>query len=58
MASNFPPKGYKRFNANIPIDMHTKLKMASVLVSKPMGDLIQQLIRDELDTILRKGINA
>ena len=56
MASNFPPEGYKRLNANIPNELHLKLKMASVMVNTPMGDLIQQLIKDELDNLLKKGI--
>ena len=27
MASNFPPEGHIRLNANVPIELHQKLKM-------------------------------
>lgn len=56
MASNFPPPGYVRLNANVPKEVHQKLKMASVMTGQTMGDLIQQLIKEKLDEILRKGI--
>ena len=56
MSSNFPPPGHARLNANVPIELHQKLKMASVMARKPMGDLIQQLIRERLDQMLRDGI--
>ena len=56
MPSNFPPAGYKRFNCNMPSELHLKLKMAGVMTGVPMGDLIQQLIKDELDNLLKKGI--
>lgn len=54
--SNFPPAGHVRLNANVPIELHQKLKMASVMVRKPMGDLIKQLIQERLDVMLREGI--
>lgn len=56
MASNFPPEGYVRLNANVPLELHQKLKVASAMVRKPMGDLIQQLIKEKLDAILREGV--
>lgn len=56
MASNFPPDGDVRLSANISKELHQKLKVASVMVSKPMGELIEQLIKHELDAILKKGI--
>ncbi len=56
MASNFPPDGYIRLNVNVPIALHQKLKVAAVMTRSTMGDLIQQLIRDELDKILRSGV--
>ena len=56
MASNLPPEGDVRLSLNIRKEIHQKLKVASVMVSKPMGDLIEQLIKHELDAILKKGI--
>jgi hypothetical protein len=56
MASNFPPDGHIRLNVNVPVALHQKLKVAAVMTRTTMGDLIQQLIREELDKILRGGI--
>lgn len=56
MASNFPPEGYVRLNANVPIELHQKLKMAGVMLRMPMGDIIQHFIKKELDETIRKGI--
>lgn len=56
MPSNMPPDGYVRLNANIPIELHQKLKIASVMTRTPMGDLIKQFIKHELDNIIKKGI--
>jgi len=56
MASNFPPEGHIRLNANVPIELHQKLKMASVMTRTTMGELIQQLIREKLDQMLRAGV--
>ena len=56
MPSNFPPKGSIRLNVNVPVPLHQKLKVAAVMTRSTMGDLIQQLIRDELDKILRDGL--
>ena len=56
MASNFPPEGHVRLNANVPIELHQKLKMAAVMTRTTMGDLLQQLIRVKLDAMLRQGI--
>lgn len=56
MASNFPPDGDVRLSANITKELHQKLKVASAMTSTTMGDLIEQLIKEKLDEILRKGI--
>lgn len=56
MSSSFPPPGYVRLSANVPIELHQKLKIASVMARKPMGDLIKQLIRERLDQMLCDGI--
>lgn len=54
---NHPPPGQVRLNANVPIELHQKLKMASVMTRKPMGDLLKSLIQQKLDAMLREGIN-
>lgn len=56
MASNFPPEGHIRLNVNVPVELHQKLKVAAVMTRSTMGDLIQQLIREELDKIIRSGV--
>lgn len=56
MPSNFPPEGHIRLNTNVPVELHQKLKMASVITKTTMGALIRQLIKSQLDDILRKGI--
>lgn len=54
--SDFPPEGQCRLNANVPIELHQKLKMASVMLRMPMGTIIQKFIQTELDALIRKGI--
>jgi len=56
MAGNYPPEGYVRLHVNIQKELHQKLKIAGAMTSKPMGDLIKQLIRRNLDELLTAGI--
>ena len=50
------PEGDVRLTANIRQEVHLKLKMASAMTRTTMGDLIEQLIAEKLDDLLRKGI--
>ena len=50
------PVGDVRFTANIREEIHQKLKVASVMTRTTMGELIEQLISEQLDSILRAGI--
>ena len=50
------PCGDVRLTANIKNEIHQKLKIASVITRTSMGELIEQLISDKLNEILRAGI--
>lgn len=50
------PEGDVRLTANIQREIHLKLKMASAMTRTTMGELIEQLIAEKLDDLLRKGI--
>lgn len=54
--SNFPPQGDVRLTLNVRKELHQKLKIASVMTSTTMGELIEQLIGGKLDDILRAGV--
>ena len=51
------PAGDVRLTANISESLHMKLKMASVVARTTMGELIEQLISQKLDDIIRQGIS-
>jgi hypothetical protein len=50
------PNGDVRLTANIKEELHQKLKVAAVMTRTTMGDLIEQLIAEKLNEILRRGI--
>ena len=56
--SNFPPEGDVRLTLNVKKEIHQKLKVASVMTSTTMGQLVEQLITAKLDEILRGGIKG
>ena len=56
--SNFPPEGDVRLTLNVRKEIHQKLKVASVMASTTMGQLVEQLITAKLDELLRQGIKA
>lgn len=54
--SQFAPDGDVRLTLNVRKEIHQKLKVASVMTSTTMGELVEQLITAKLDEILRQGI--
>lgn len=50
------PEGDARLTANVKRELHLKLKMASAMTRTTMGELIEQLIAEKLDDLLRLGI--
>jgi hypothetical protein len=50
------PEGDVRLTINIRKELKQKLHIAKVMTDKNMGDLIEQLISEKLDEILKKGI--
>ena len=47
------PEGYARLTANVPIELHTKLKIAAALKRTTVGELISNYIKHELEVLLR-----
>ncbi len=56
MSGRNAPDGDVRLTCNVREELHLKLKMASVMTRTTMGDLIEKLIADKLNDILRKGV--
>ena len=54
--SFYAPDGDVRLTINIRKELKQKLHIAKVMTDKNMGDLIEQLISEKLDEILKKGI--
>lgn len=52
----YAPDGDVRLTINIRKELKQKLHIAKVMTDKNMGDLIEQLISEKLDEILKKGI--
>jgi hypothetical protein len=52
----YAPNGDVRLTINIRKELKQKLHIAKVMTDKNMGDLIEQLISEKLDEILKKGI--
>lgn len=52
------PKGDVRLTLNVKEELHQKLKIASVMTRQTMGDLVEQMIVEKLNEILRAGIRA
>lgn len=46
------PAGDVRLTANINRDLHRKLKVASAVTGKTMGDLIEEYIGTQLDMVV------
>lgn len=57
MARSFnAPEGDVRLTLNVREELHQKLKVASVMTRTTMGQLVEQLIAQKLDEILRSGV--
>ncbi len=54
--SGLVPVGDVRLTANVRMELHQKLKMASVMTRVTMGELIEKLIADKLNDMLRQGV--
>lgn len=50
------PAGDVRLTANIREEIHQKLKIASVMTRTTMGELLEQLITEKLNEIIRAGV--
>jgi len=50
------PAGDVRLTLNVKEELHQKLKVASAMTRTTMGQLVEQLIADQLNVILRTGI--
>lgn len=53
--SHFAPEGYTRLTINLPTELHQKVKIASVLSKKTIGEIISEFIKDELELLIKKG---
>ena len=49
------PAGDVRLTLNVRAEIHQKLKVASAITRITMGQLVEKLIKDKLDEILRGG---
>lgn len=56
MASNNPPNGFVRMNCNIEKSLHKELKQTAVTLEISLTDLVRKLIKEELHTMVKKGI--
>ena len=50
------PAGDVRLTLNVKEELHQKLKVASAMTRTTMGQLVEQLIADQLTVILHTGI--
>jgi predicted HicB family RNase H-like nuclease len=50
------PQGDVRLTLNVREELHQKLKIASAMTRVTMGQLVEQLIADKLNDMLRAGI--
>ena len=50
------PAGDVRLTLNVKEELHQKLKVASAMTRTTIGQLVEQLIADQLNVILRTGI--
>ena len=50
------PSGDVRLTLNVREELHQKLKVASAMTRTTMGQLVEQLIKEKLNDILRAGI--
>ena len=48
----------KRLTLNMRREIHQKLKHASVVTETTMGQIVEQLVVEHLDKIMRSGIRA
>ena len=42
------PKGYKRLTINLPVDLHTKLKIVAATKEKTATEIIENLLEEHL----------
>ena len=56
--SNQAPDGDVRLTLNVRAELHQKLKVASAMTRVTMGELVEQLVAEKLDGILRAGVKA
>ncbi len=50
------PKGDVRLTLNVREELHQKLKIASVMTRTTMGELVEQLVAEKLNEIIRAGV--
>jgi predicted HicB family RNase H-like nuclease len=50
------PQGDVRLTLNVREELHQKIKIASAMTRVTMGQLVEQLIADKLNDMLRAGI--
>ena len=56
--SNQAPDGDVRLTLNVRAEIQQKLKVASAMTRVTMGELVEQLVAEKLDGILRAGVKA
>ena len=42
------PEGYKRLTINLPVDLHTKLKVVAATKEKTATEIIENLLKEHL----------
>ena len=52
------PQGDVRLTLNVREELHLKLKMAGAMTRTTMGQLVEQLIEEKLNDMLRTGIRS
>lgn len=50
------PDGDVRLTVNMKSELHQKLRIASAMTRVTMGQLVEQLIKERLDEMLKAGI--